>query len=112
MVVIIGDILVYSKNEEEHTEHLHLVLQKLIEHELYAKLSKCEFWLKQVDKPRPPFRESGQHQAAANAAWIKACGAAGSLPTTVGRRGENRGWRQLTVEEEIWSARGVSMDTW
>jgi hypothetical protein len=40
MVVIIGDILVYSKNEEENTEHLHLVLQKLIEHQLYAKLSK------------------------------------------------------------------------
>jgi hypothetical protein len=40
MVVIIGDILVYSKNEEENTEHLRLVLQKLIEHQLYAKLSK------------------------------------------------------------------------
>jgi hypothetical protein len=40
MVVIIGDILVYSMNEEENTEHLHLVLQKLIEHQLYAKLSK------------------------------------------------------------------------
>jgi hypothetical protein len=46
IVVFIGDILVYSKNEEEHTEHLHLILQKLWEHQLYVKLSKCEFWLK------------------------------------------------------------------
>jgi cell fate regulator YaaT (PSP1 superfamily) len=48
MVVFINDILIYSKNEEEHEEHLHLVLQKLRDHQLYAKLSKCEFWLKEV----------------------------------------------------------------
>jgi hypothetical protein len=48
MVVFIDDILIYSKDENEHTEHLHLVLQKLREHQLYAKLSKCEFLLKQV----------------------------------------------------------------
>jgi len=48
MVVFIDDILVYSKNEEEHEEHLRLVLQKLREHQLYAKLSKCEFWLREV----------------------------------------------------------------
>jgi hypothetical protein len=47
-MVSIDDILVYSKNEEEHQEHLRLVLQKLRDHRLYAKLSKCEFWLKQV----------------------------------------------------------------
>jgi hypothetical protein len=40
--------LIYSKNEEEHEEHLRLVLQKLREHELYTKFSKCEFWLKEV----------------------------------------------------------------
>jgi hypothetical protein len=48
IVVFIDEILVYSKNEEEHTEHLHMVLQKLREHQLYVKHSKCEFWLKQV----------------------------------------------------------------
>jgi hypothetical protein len=47
-VVFIDDILVYSRSEEEHEEHLHLVLQKLRDHKLYAKLSKCELWLKQV----------------------------------------------------------------
>jgi hypothetical protein len=48
MVVFIDDILIYSKDEEEHQKHLHLVLQKLRDHQLYAKLSKCEFWLKEV----------------------------------------------------------------
>jgi hypothetical protein len=48
VVVFIDDILIFSKNEEEHDEHLHLVLQKLRENQLYAKLRKCEFWLKEV----------------------------------------------------------------
>ncbi|WVZ51358.1 hypothetical protein U9M48_002510 [Paspalum notatum var. saurae] len=48
VVVFIDDILIYSKAEEEYEEHLRLVLQKLREHKLYAKLSKCEFWLDQV----------------------------------------------------------------
>jgi hypothetical protein len=46
MVVFIDDILIYSKDDEEHEKHLHLVLQKLRDHQLYAKQSKCEFWLK------------------------------------------------------------------
>jgi hypothetical protein len=48
MVVFIDDILVYSKNVEEHAGHLHVVLQRLREHRLYAKLSKCDFWLKEI----------------------------------------------------------------
>jgi hypothetical protein len=48
VVVFIDDILVFSRNEEEHEEHLRLVLQKLREHQLYAKFSKCDFWLKEV----------------------------------------------------------------
>jgi hypothetical protein len=42
-MVFIDDILVYSRSEEGHEVHLHLVLQKLRYHKLYAKLSKCEF---------------------------------------------------------------------
>jgi hypothetical protein len=48
VVVFINDILIFSKNEEEHNEHLCLILQKLRENQLYAKLNKCEFWLKEV----------------------------------------------------------------
>ena len=48
VVVFIDDILIYSKNEEEHAEHLRIVLQRLREHKLYAKFTKCEFWLKKV----------------------------------------------------------------
>jgi hypothetical protein len=48
MVVFIDDILIFSKNEEKHDGHLRLVLPKLRENQLYAKLNKCEFWLKEV----------------------------------------------------------------
>ena len=45
VVVFIDDILIYSKNKEEHAQHLRIVLARLREHKLYAKFSKCEFWL-------------------------------------------------------------------
>jgi hypothetical protein len=48
VVVFIDDILVYSRSEEVHEEHLCLALQKFQENKLYTKLSKCEFWMKQV----------------------------------------------------------------
>ncbi|KAA3485151.1 DNA/RNA polymerases superfamily protein [Gossypium australe] len=48
VVVFIDDILVYSKSEEEHDAHLRVVLQTLRERQLYAKFSKCEFWLREV----------------------------------------------------------------
>jgi hypothetical protein len=48
MIVFIDDILVYSKNEEDHAEHLRIVLTRLREHQLYAKFSKYEFWLRTV----------------------------------------------------------------
>ncbi|KAK8521849.1 hypothetical protein V6N12_066431 [Hibiscus sabdariffa] len=48
VVVFIDDILVYSRTEEDHDRHLRLVLQTLLENQLYAKLSKCEFWIREV----------------------------------------------------------------
>ena len=42
------DILVYSQSEEEHEDHLRIVLHALKEHQLYAKFGKCEFWLTEV----------------------------------------------------------------
>ncbi|KAL2233225.1 UNVERIFIED_CONTAM: Transposon Tf2-12 polyprotein [Sesamum indicum] len=48
VIVFIDDILVYSRDRDEHEQHLRMVLQILKEKELYAKLSKCEFWVNQV----------------------------------------------------------------
>ncbi|GJT11454.1 putative nucleotidyltransferase, ribonuclease H [Tanacetum coccineum] len=48
VIVFIDDILVYSKSEEEHEQHLRIVLKILRQKKLYAKFSKCEFWLQQV----------------------------------------------------------------
>ncbi len=48
VIVFIDDILIYSRSKEEHAEHLRIALQTLKEHRLYAKFSKCEFWLDRV----------------------------------------------------------------
>jgi hypothetical protein len=48
VVVFIDGILIYSQNEQEHEEHLRKVLQRLRDCQLYAKLSKCEFWISEV----------------------------------------------------------------
>jgi hypothetical protein len=48
VVVFIDDILIYSKNEEEHARHLRIVLTRLREQQLYAKFSTCAFWLEEI----------------------------------------------------------------
>jgi hypothetical protein len=48
VVLFIDNILIFTKNEKEHDKHLRMVLQKLRENQLYAKLNKCEFSLKEV----------------------------------------------------------------
>jgi hypothetical protein len=48
VVVFIEDILIYSKTAEEHEEHLRIVLERLRQQKLYAKFSKCEFWMEKI----------------------------------------------------------------
>jgi hypothetical protein len=48
VIVFLDDILIYSKSEEEHEQHLRIVLQVLREYQLYAKLSKCSFYQKKI----------------------------------------------------------------
>ena len=48
VIVFVDDILIYSQYEREHEDHLRIVLQLLRDHQLYAKFSKCEFWLTEV----------------------------------------------------------------
>ena len=48
VVVFVDNILIYSQFEEEHEDHLQIFIQTPREHQLYAKFSKCEFWLTEV----------------------------------------------------------------
>ena len=48
VVVFVDDLLIYSKSEEEHEDHVRVVLQVLRDHKLYAKFRKCKFWLTEV----------------------------------------------------------------
>ena len=49
VVFFVDNILIYSQSEEEHEDHLRIVFQALRSHQLYAKFSKCEFWLTKVN---------------------------------------------------------------
>jgi hypothetical protein len=59
VVVFVDDILVFSRSDEEHEEHLRLVLQKLRDHQLYATFSKCDLWLKEVSFLRHIITDGG-----------------------------------------------------
>jgi hypothetical protein len=48
VIVFINDILIYSNSQEEHRHNLRIVLGRLRAHQLYAKFSKCEFWLDKI----------------------------------------------------------------
>jgi hypothetical protein len=59
VVVFIDDILIYSKNKEDHAEHLRIVLMCLRGHQLYAKFSKCAFWLEEIQFLRHVLSDKG-----------------------------------------------------
>ncbi|UPZ02464.1 reverse transcriptase domain-containing protein [Klebsiella pneumoniae] len=59
--MFIDDILIYSKTKEEHEQHLRAILELLKEEKLYAKFSKCEFWLREVQFLGHVVNENGIH---------------------------------------------------
>ncbi|KAK1408207.1 hypothetical protein QVD17_39842 [Tagetes erecta] len=61
VIVFIDDILIYSKSKEDHTEHLRLILELLKKEQLYAKFSKCDFWIREVQFLGHVVNESGIH---------------------------------------------------
>ncbi|GJW99846.1 putative reverse transcriptase domain-containing protein [Tanacetum coccineum] len=65
------NILIYSKNKEEHKEHLKLILELLRKEELYAKFSKCEFWIPKVQFLRHVIDRKGIHVDPAKVESIK-----------------------------------------
>ncbi|WVZ63366.1 hypothetical protein U9M48_013003 [Paspalum notatum var. saurae] len=89
VVVFIDDILVYSKNEKEHEEHLRIVLSRLREYKLYAKFSKCAFWLKEV-------------------AFLGHILSAKGVAVDPSKVEDVLNWKQPQIVTEIWSFLGLA----
>jgi hypothetical protein len=89
VVVFIDDILVFSKTEEEHENHLRLVLEKLQSNKLYAKFSKCEFWLTKV-------------------AFLGNVISAGGVSVDLGKVKDVLNWMPPTTASEIQSFLGLA----
>ncbi|GJX17934.1 putative reverse transcriptase domain-containing protein [Tanacetum coccineum] len=82
VIVFINDILIYSKNKKEHEEHLKAILELLKKEELYAKFSKCEFWIPKVQFLGHVIDSQGIHVDPANIESIKDW-ASPNIPTKI-----------------------------
>ena len=71
VIVFIYDVLIYSRNKEEHEQHLKLILELLRDQKLYAKFSKCEFWIREVHFLGHVVNEKGIHVDPAKIEAIK-----------------------------------------
>ncbi|GJT76701.1 putative reverse transcriptase domain-containing protein [Tanacetum coccineum] len=98
VIVFIDDILIYSKNKEEHGEHLKTILNLLRSEKLYAKFSKCDFWLDFVQFLSHTIDSSGVHVDLAKIEAIKNC----TVPTTPTEKNKPYVWGN--DEEEAFQA--------
>jgi hypothetical protein len=88
-VVFTDDILVFSKMMEEHKDHLRFVLEKLRSNQLYAKFSKCEFWLTEV-------------------AFLGHVISVGGVSVDLGKAKDVLNWMPPATISEIWSFLGLA----
>ncbi|GKA41188.1 putative reverse transcriptase domain-containing protein [Tanacetum coccineum] len=75
VIVFIDDILIYSKTKEEHDAHLRLILELLKNEELYAKFSKCDFWLSKLTQKSVKFNWGEKEETAFQTLKQKLCSA-------------------------------------
>ena len=92
IIVFIDDILVYSRSTEEHEVHLRVALQTLREKQLYAKFSKCEFWLDKVAFLGHVVSREGIHVDPSKVEAVNGW----SRPTTVTELEVSLGWPAIT----------------
>nr|GFA86456.1 putative reverse transcriptase domain-containing protein [Tanacetum cinerariifolium] len=104
VIVFIDDILIYSKNKEEHGEHLKTILKLLKDEKLYAKFSKCDFWLNSVQFLGHVIDSSGIHVDPAKIEAIKSW-AAPTTPT----EGNNEEEAFQTLKRKLCSAPILSL---